>query len=363
MVVDAIVVGAGIIGSSIAWRVAQAGLSVILVDAGRMGGEASWAAAGMLAPGGEIEGESPWAAFALENLRCYPDFVTELESETGQAIDFQRHGAIEVALSETEWQTLKARAAVQGKVGIPACPMSAEELRREIPLARQDIAGALFYPQDALVDPRGIMRVLRSACVSRGVEIREGMSVREIRPGARSVEVITGSDTVSAGAAVLAAGAWSSLIRVRDRHLPRAFPVRGHLSGFRLEHGSIGPILRHDHTYLLQRADGFTVAGTSSEHCGFDRALDPAIVSGIHSRAADLLPTLVNRQFEESWLGFRPGVEGDGPVIGPAAGTGLWLAYGHYRNGILLAPGTAARVAAGISASSGKGSCAPTATR
>lgn len=285
MAFDAIVVGAGIIGSSIAWRLAQARLRVVLLDAGQMGTEASWAAAGMLAPGGEVEGESPWTAFALKNLRIYPDFVAELEGETGQRIDFQRLGAIEVALSETEWPTLTARAVAQGEVGIPSCELTAEDLRREIPPVACDVAGGFFYPEDAHVNPRDLMRALRCALLSRGVEIREGTPVTEIRPNARDAEVLTASGALSAGSAVLAAGAWSSLIRVAGRSLPRVFPVRGHLSGFRLEPGSIGPILRHGSTYLLQRADGFTVAGSSSEYCGFDRAIDPAIISDIRGRA------------------------------------------------------------------------------
>src|SRR5215471_9199782 len=139
---DAIVAGAGIIGGSIAWRLAQAGLQVLLLDAGRMGEEASRAGAGMLAPGGEFEAASPLATFALESLRAYPAFVTELESEAGLPIDYRRLGAIEVAASETEWHALQARAGSQARLGMPACPMSREELLRELPLLGPEAAGA-----------------------------------------------------------------------------------------------------------------------------------------------------------------------------------------------------------------------------
>jgi glycine oxidase len=355
---DSVIVGAGIIGSSIAWRLAQAGLRVALLDAGRMGGEASWAAAGMLAPGGEIEEPSAWASFGVENLAAYPEFVAELEDLTGQSIDFQRLGALEIARTEADWGRLLARAERQAKLGIRSATMSAQEVREEVPLLQSDIAGALFYAGDALVDPRGIMRALRIACRGCGVEIQEGVRATEIRTERERVEVVTDQGSLTAGCAVLAAGAWSSQIAVPGCELPRAFPVRGHLGGFALEGGSIGPILRHGHTYILQRGGGFTIAGTSSEDCGFDRSLDPSIISGIHERAMALVPSLNGRAFAESWLGFRPGIEGAGPVIGPVAGTTLWLAYGHYRNGILMAPLTAARVAAQIganfSANSGK---------
>jgi glycine oxidase len=345
---DAIVVGAGIIGSSIAWRLAQAGLRVALLDAGQMGSEASWAAAGMLAPGGEIESESPWTAFSLQNLRTYPAFVAELEAETGQTIDFQRLGAIEVALSEAEWHTLTARADAQSKMGIPSRALSALDLRHEIPRAAFGAAGAFLYPDDALVNPRDLMSALRRACLTMGVEIREGTRVEEIRPNARHVEVLTAGERFDGGSGVLAAGAWSSQIRVAGFALPRAFPVRGHLSAIRLEAGSIGPILRHGSTYILQRADGFTIAGGSSEDCGFDREIDRAIVADIRCRAAALVPEFAQHPGAESWAGFRPAIVGDGPLIEEVSGTALWLAYGHYRNGILMAPLTASRVAGGI---------------
>ncbi len=353
---DVIVAGAGIIGSSIAWRLAQGGLRVALLDAGRVGAEASSAGAGMLAPGGEIEAHSPWNDFALESLRLYPDFVAELESETGCPIDFQTLGAVELALSEPEWNLLEARGRLQASLGISSCPMSPDELRKQAPLALLDAAGALFYPRDATVDPRHVMHALQSACLKRGVAIQEGVRVREIRPAIGSVEVITEDGLLSAAAAVLAAGAWSSQITVAGHALPRAYPVRGHLIGFRLAAGSLGPILRHGHTYLLQRAGGFTIAGTSSEHAGFDRTLDAAITSEIHTRAAQILPVLAGLTPEERWLGFRPAVEGDTPVLGRAGGHAFWLAYGHYRNGILMAPATAQRLAHQIMTNSETGS-------
>jgi glycine oxidase len=359
MAFDVIVAGAGMIGSSIAWRLAQRGLRVALLDAARVGAEASSAGAGMLAPGGEIEGHSPWNEFALESLRLYADFVSELESETGHPIDYRRSGAVEIALTEEEWSALGARAQVQAGLGIPSCPCSPND----IPLLRAEIAGGLFYPEDALVDPRDVMSALRAACERSGVAIREELRVTEIRPKADSVEVVSSEEALEAGAAVVAAGAWTSLIAIEGVRLPRAFPVRGHLMGFHLDPGSLGPILRRGHTYLLQRASGFTVAGTSSEDAGFERRLNPEILTDIHQRAAELIPALASRTADERWVGFRPAIESDGPAIGRVADTALWTAYGHYRNGILMAPATAARVAAEITSSWGMGSSAPRGSR
>ncbi len=329
---DAIVVGAGIIGGSIAWRLAQAGMAVTLLDAGTLGGEASWAGAGMLAPGGEFVTRSRWAEFALQSLGMYPAFVRELEGESGLGVDYRRCGAMEFARTDDEWRELLERRAAQEALGIRA------EMRED----------GLFYPDDALVDPREVTRALRNACQKRRVRICEQTRVLGVRLAPGRVDVETSGGALSATAAVLAAGAWSRQIPVHGFEIPATFPVRGHLLGYALEPGSVGPILRHGHTYVMQRSSGFTVAGTSSEQVGFDRAPDPAIIADIHARACELLPRLRSAAEPQAWLGFRPATEGFEPVIGRLQGTRLWLAYGHYRNGILLAPATAARVAGEI---------------
>jgi glycine oxidase len=330
---DVIIIGAGIIGSSIAWRLAQAGAAVTLVDAGALGGEASWAGAGMLAPGGEFVTRSRWAGFALESLARYPAFVEELVSETGVGIDYRQCGALEIAGTEAEWQDLLARPAAQSDLGI-----------------RAEVNGdGLFYPDDALVDPRDVTRALRCACEKRGVQIREHTRVTAVRATGERVDVETSSGGLTASAAVLAAGAWSGQIAVfgagGQLATPASFPVRGHLLGYALEPGSLGPILRHGHTYVMQRSSGFTIAGTSSEQVGFNRELDARIVTDINTRAGELAPMLRSAPEPVAWLGFRPATEGFEAAIGRLDDTPLWLAYGHYRNGILLAPATAARVA------------------
>jgi glycine oxidase len=339
---DVVIIGGGIIGGSIAWRLAQAGAAVMLVDAGALGGEASWAGAGMLAPGGEFVTRSPWAEFALESMALYPAFVAELESETGVGIDYRRCGAIEIARTEAEWQDLLARRAAQSELGIRS----------------QVGAAALSYPDDALVDPRDVTRALRCACQKRRVSVREHTRVLAVRVTQSQVEVETGDGVLQASAAVLAAGAWSGAIPVwgADGRLaiPASYPVRGHLLGYALEPGAIGPILRHVHTYIMQRSSGFTIAGTSSEQVGFNRELDPRIVADIRARAEELAPLLRSATEPIAWLGFRPATDGLAPAVGRLGDTCLWLAYGHYRNGILLAPATAARVAGEIAVQQGR---------
>jgi glycine oxidase len=354
---DVAVIGAGIIGTSIAWRLAQAGCRVMVLDAGALGGEASWAGAGMLAPGGEIEHRSEFADLALESLGLYPGFVEELQQESGCVIDYQRHGAVELAFTSGELERLETRAATQSGIGIASERLDAAGWRELVPLLTRDIAGARFFPADAVVDPRHVTAALAAACRRRGVEIHEHRRVRAVRLGGGKIQLDSDAGTLASARAVLAAGAWSSGIEVwhaaERLSIPASFPVKGHLLGYALDAGSLGPIVRHAETYLLQRANGFTVAGTSVEQAGFDRCIDRGVVADIHRRACALLPCLDGAAAPESWVGFRPAADGLQLQIRRFADSGLWLSYGHYRNGILLAPVTAQRVSREVIASLG----------
>jgi glycine oxidase len=333
---DVTVVGGGIIGCSIAWRLAQKKLSVSIYEANRVGSEASWAGAGMLAPGGEVDRESPWARRSVESLRIYPAFLNELHEESGLAVDYRPCGAIEVAYSEDELAADQARASSQADLGIPSERLSADDALGRVPsLNPRGLLGGFLYPGDAIVDPREVVAALRLACERRGVRIEEGHRVESLTE-------------LNGGAAVIAAGAWASTL---SPDLPEAFPVKGYLAGYRLPRGAVGPILRRGHTYILQRSNGFTIAGSTTERAGFDRTVNPTTVQSLHRRAHELLPSLLIASPEESWVGFRPGAAGDEPQVRRFGKSRVWLAYGHYRNGILLAPITADLIARDITAS------------
>jgi glycine oxidase len=312
---DVLIAGAGLIGSSIAWRLTQAGARVTLCDAGTFGGEASSAGAGMLSPGGEFDRPSAWIDLAVESMSMYRAFVEELARESGLAIDFQICGCHHFV----ERETAKGRAEFQRSKGI-----------------RVDVTDrGLFYPDDGFVDPADLLRALR--CICRA-DLREGNGVSEIEGSGYS-------------AVVIAAGAWSQNIRVTYRGvavtLPEVKPIKGHLIGFQLDSGSLGPMLRRGHSYVLQRSNGFTIAGSTEEDVGFDRSVNERICRDIQEHVSELFPALENAAPCRRWSGFRPYAP-NGPHIGRVERTNLWLAYGHFRNGILLAPVTAHRVASSI---------------
>jgi len=281
---EILIIGGGLIGSSIGWRLAQKGAQVTIADAGSLGGEASPAGAGMLSPGAEF-GTSPLLRnLGVESLRLYPSFVEELQTETGVDTDFR-----------------------------------------------------MYHSEDGIVDPAAMLRALRCACESRKVRIvREQISTVDPRDYA---------------AVVIAAGAWSDKIQVSGVLLPAVVPIKGHLIGFQLEPGALGPVRRHGETYVLQRSNGYLIAGSNEQDIGFDVTVDAAICDDIHRRAGQLFPPLEHATPVNRWIGFRPrSVDGDAPHIGRIAGTNVWLAYGHYRNGILLTPVTAQRIAEDVSA-------------
>ncbi len=289
-----------------------------------MGGEASWAGAGMLAPSGEFDRKTLWTDLALESLDAYPDFVAELESESGASIDYRACGSLESADSPAGWERLLERSERQRQFGIACFPDGL----------------ALRYPNDALVNPRDVIQALRLACLRRGVEIVEHAAPAPLEADSSPL--------------VIAAGAWSGALDVRWRGsplpLPPTVPAKGYLLGYHLPPDSLGVILRRGHTYILQRSTGFTIAGSTEERIGFDRTIDPETCRLLHARAATLFPALAGRAPEECWIGFRPATASGEIALGRLADSPVWLAYGHYRNGILMAPATARRLAAEIAA-------------
>jgi glycine oxidase len=350
---DVLIVGAGLIGAAIAWLLSKARCRVVLIDAGRLGGEASAAGAGMLAPGGEYRKPSRAAHFALESLTTYPAFVRELENESGTEIDFRHCGAIELAYDVDRWQALKERAALQRRFGIcvdSICPSSLSSLAPGV--NQTGIHGALFYPKDACVAPTDLLRALRIVCERRGVTILENAPVQRIRSEQGKVTAHLGCVRITGGKLVLAAGAWSSLVPIdhcgEAVRLPASFPVKGHIVGYQLPAGSLRPILRHGHHYVLQRKNGFTLAGSSEERCGFNRDPNAEQIREIRAGVGSFYSPIASTEPAKEWIGFRPGIEQGEPALSRVPGTDVWLAYGHYRNGILLTPATAHLLASAI---------------
>lgn len=346
------IVGAGLIGMSSAWRLTQSGCPVTVYDQGAYGAEASWAGAGMLSPG-EIEGPSPLAALSIESRQLYAQFVRELTQASGSEIDYQECGALDLAYSPDEQSALEGKAARQKALGVSSRLVTVKEVAQFWPRVRMEgLIGARFYPGDGIVNPRELLAALRIACEKLGASFNLKCPVTGIDLSGDSILVHTPRGLDRFDGVVIAAGAWSSSIEVTGvPPLPRAEPVKGQLVGYQQPDGTCGTILRHGSTYMLQRANGMLIAGASVEHVGFDRELRADILEDLVRRAAFLLPHLAETTPSEEWMGFRPASEE--LQLGSWYSPHFYLAYGHYRNGILLAPVTAQRLASEISANFG----------
>lgn len=344
------VAGGGLIGMSIAWRLAQQGCRVTVFEKGAIGSEASWAGAGMLAPGGEVEAASRLASLSMESRGLYASFVQELEQASGFRIDYQECGSLDLAYSREELDALQSRAARQAEIGIASKRLTPAEVSAFWPRVRlENLAGARFYPDDALVNPRELTTALTHACGRLGVELIENCPVRSAAVNANEVALETCREVRVFQVLVVAAGAWSDSIAIEGvPPLPLAEPVKGHLIGYPQPEQTCSTIIRHGHLYLLQRANGLLIAGASVERVGFNRDLDPRIVMDLAAGAGFVLPHLSETTPSEKWIGFRPA--SDDLHMDAWHSERLYLAYGHFRNGILLAPLTARHLAGQITA-------------
>ena len=346
-----VVIGAGVIGLSIAWRLAQRGAAVTVFDQGAAGAGASHAAAGMLAICAEAEpGEEALVALGRASQALWPAFAREVEDAAGRSVDLRTEGTLLVALTADDQARLQHRLAFQKSLGLPIEWISGAEARRREPHLAPGIAGAVLSPEDHQVDNRKLVAALRIAAERAGVTMRERCAVeRIVISGARAAGVaLADGSQVAADAVVLAAGAWSRRIEGLPLDArPPVRPVKGQTLALRMDPAA--PLLSHvlwaPGAYLAPRRDGRLVVGATVEEKGFDATLTAGGVLALLEAAWRALPAIEELPIDEMWVGHRPGSRDDAPILGQGAVEGLVYATGHYRNGILLTPVTADAIA------------------
>ncbi|TMJ27733.1 MAG: glycine oxidase ThiO [Alphaproteobacteria bacterium] len=346
----ALIIGAGVIGLGIGWRLAQRGAAVTLFDRAAAGSGASHAAAGMLAACAEAEpGEEKLIALGRRSQALWPDFAAELEKLTGQPVDLRREGTLVVALTADDQARMQHHLEFQHSLELPVEWISAREARRHEPHLAS-IAGAVWSPEDGQVDNRKLVAALKLACASAGVDIQEHRPVRRIllTDGcAVGVELADGTehrgDTV-----VLAAGAWSRGIEGLPSALrPPVRPVKGQMIALQMDPAA--PLVTHvvwgPKVYMTPRLDGRLILGATVEEKGFDATITAGAVLALLEAAWRVFPAIEELPVAEMWAGHRPGSRDDAPILGYGPAGGLIYATGHHRNGILLAPITADAIA------------------
>jgi glycine oxidase len=346
-----VVIGAGVIGLSIAWRLAQRGAAVTVLDQGAAGSSASHAAAGMLAICAEAEpGEAALVALGRASQALWPAFAREVEAAAGLPVDLRTEGTLVVALTADDQARLHHRLDFQKSLGLPVEWISGGDARRREPHLAPGIAGAVLSPEDHQVDNRKLVAVLGVAATRAGAVVREHHAVERIlTTGGRATGVALADGTQrEADGVVLAAGAWSRRIDGLPADArPPVRAVKGQTIALRMDPAA--PLLTHvvwaPGAYLVPRRDGRLIVGATVEEKGFDAALTAGGVLALLEAAWRAVPAVEELPIDEMWVGHRPGSRDDAPILGPAPVAGLVYATGHYRNGILLTPVTADAVA------------------
>jgi glycine oxidase len=349
---DAVIVGAGVIGLATAWRAAQSGLRVRVIERSEPGSGASGVAAGMLAPVGEANwGEEQLLDAALASHSMWAEFADEL-ADAGQAeTSLLRSGALHVALDADEAGELRRRFDLMCSLGLEAEWLTRRDCRELEPGLGPSAFAGVHAPHESGVDPMAIVSALRTACVNEGAEIVTGASVTSALNDGGAICGVATEDGAEhlAEATVLAAGAWSGAADwLPEGAVPPVRPVKGQiltLRGAQAEPVS-GRIVVSERVYLVPRADGRLIVGATVEEMGFDTRVTAGGVHELLREAYRALPDVAELELERVVAGLRPGTPDNAPIVGRGAIDGLVLATGHFRNGVLLAPLTAAGVVA-----------------
>jgi glycine oxidase len=324
------VVGAGVVGLACAWRAAQRGLSVLVLERDEPGAGASGVAAGMLAPVTEAEpGGEALLALNLAGAEMWPGFAAELSEQSGVDTGYRSGDALVVAADRDDAEELRRLNAFQQSLGLDARWLGGRECRRLEPRLSPRVPGGILAAQDHQVEPRSVVRALVEALRRAGGELRTGVEV-------------TDPAELDGSRVVIAAGCWSGGL---GDDAPPVRPVKGQI--LRLRGDARDPLatrlIRTPRCYVVARGDGEVVVGATVEERGFDTSVTADGVFRLLEAAREVLPDVAELEFVEAAARLRPGTPDNAPVIGEHGGV-VW-ATGHYRHGILLAPITAAAVA------------------
>jgi glycine oxidase len=331
-------VGGGAVGAACAHALAHRGVTVTILEPGPEAGAATPAAAGMLAPFAEMEPDDPMLAFAVRARDLYAELVPTLEEETGLQLGFRTEGIAQLAFAEQDVEDLKDAVTWQRQSGFPVEWLTIEEVRGLLPGVGPDVLGAALAPEDGGLDPSALRLALLD-CAQRpqhGATLVAEPAEQLVFDGERVSGVRTPSQTIHAGAVVVAAGCWSGRIRGLPRSLP-VEPVRGQILCLRWPEDEPPAIVYAGNGYVMERA-GEAIAGSTMERVGFDTGTTPAGIIRIRDTVSRIYPALADADPLQTWAGLRPVTPDARPIIGADSRIpNLWYATGHGRNGILLA--------------------------
>jgi glycine oxidase len=342
---EVLIIGGGVIGLSIARDLHKRGAGrIMIVDRGRVGGEASWAAAGMLAPNIETDSSEDFHRFGIESLELYPDFAAELLEETNIDIELDRSGTLCVAFDESESAELRSVYERQRLRNVQVGHLAGSAVRELETSVSPLVHDALLYPNDWQVENRKLILALKTFADINGIRTIENAEVLGLQTeGSKVTGARTSMGDFASGTTVLATGAWTSFITIGDDPMPVSVtPIRGQMISLETGSRKVSRVIYSPRGYVVPRADGRVLVGATVEDVGFEKNTTREGIEALKDAGVEIIPTLKDLQVAEDWAGLRPFAVDGLPVIGDLPGyENLFVATAHYRNGILLAPKTA----------------------
>jgi glycine oxidase len=344
---DVVVVGGGVMGSASALGLARRGASVLVLEKSVPGAEASSAAAGILGAQVESHGPGRETDLCLASRALYPGFVEGLRAATGLEVGYRQAGTLRLAPTG-KLAELGAAAAWQRKAGLAVEELGPSRLAEQVEGLGAGFEGGVWFAEDAQLDPPSLLRALQVAAIGAGVSYRSGSQVRRILvEDERATGVLLDDGTrISAGRVVLAAGSWSTLVEGVPLDPGAVKPARGQIVELQLRAPRFSCVVFGPGAYLVPRADGRVLVGSTLEFVGYHKDVTASAVRDLLGAAIAMVPALGASSVSRTWSNFRPFAAGGGPLLGASELRGLVLATGHHRNGILLAPVTGEIVAA-----------------
>ncbi|HYJ91516.1 MAG TPA: glycine oxidase ThiO [Pyrinomonadaceae bacterium] len=349
---DVLIIGAGVIGLSIARELHKRGVGKIcIVEKGAVGRESSWAAAGILAPQIEADIDDDFFRLCFESNRIYRQFADELRDETNIDIELDQSGTLYLGFHDKDSAEIRERYEWQRAAGLEIEHLTADETLRLEPNLSPNVRESLYFPREGQVENRKLVEALVRYAELNGINIIDNSEVGRvlIKDG-----IVTGAETrnetYAADVVVVASGAWTSTIKFGEINLPiQVKPIRGQMICYRPPTPICHHVVYSHRGYLVPRADGRLLAGATAEDTGFDKSTTETGIHNLQTAAIEIAPKLETIEIVDKWAGLRPYAAGGRPVIGRVPGVnGLFIATGHFRNGILLAPITARLIADAI---------------
>lgn len=340
---DVLCIGGGVIGLATAWELRGRGLAVCVVDKGAIGNEASWAGAGIIPPASLAHSRGGMELLRAHSFAAYPIISERLRDLTDRDIGFRQTGGIELPESAEDKAELERMAALGPELGIRVEALTRAAVQELEPAIEGDLAVGYWFPDVCQVRNPWLLKALEQACSLGGVRLLPHAPVEDFEAaGARIAAVRAGGTRIVAGQVLVAAGAWSgTLMKALGVSLP-VRPIRGQIVALRGAAGIVRHIVMVGKRYVVPRTDGLVLIGSTEEDVGFEKRVTAAGTTGLRRFANSWFPALDAREVEKAWAGLRPSVARDFPCLGRVAGwDNAWVATGHFRQGIQLAPGTA----------------------